>query len=205
MKDKNKVNREPTFWYLVWLFLKISIISFGGGNATFPIVKKYFIDKHNWLTEKELEEIVIITNSIPGASVVETMSYICFKLLKSKWKTYLIIIIALLPHTLLFFTIFILSVSFLPLKYLQIIYVAVIPIIICLLINMTIQYFKKGQQVLSIKWNWLIFIFSFSFSFFVPVPWSVPIFIILFFILILLIINFWKNKIKKQKDKKDKK
>ena len=67
------------------------------------------------------------------------------------------------------------------------------------------KYYKKGQQVLSIKWNWLIFIFSFSFSFFVPVPWSVPIFIILFFILILLIINFWKNKIKKQKDKKDKK
>ena len=198
MEDKNKSYKEPSFWYLVWIFFKISIISFGGGNAVFPIVKKYFIDKHNWLDEKELDEIVIITNSIPGASVVETMSYICFKLLKSKWKTCLIIIISLMPHTLLFFAIFTLSVKFLPLKYLQIIYVAVIPIIICLLINMAIKYFKQGVQVMSIKWNWLIFLFSFSFSFFIPVPWSIPIFIILFFMIILLIINFWKNK----KDKK---
>ncbi|WP_429996442.1 chromate transporter, partial [Mycoplasmopsis bovis] len=66
------------FWRVLWFIIFTSFIGFGGGNALLPIFKRYSVDKYRWLSEKEFEENVILTNMLPGASVIEALSYIAF-------------------------------------------------------------------------------------------------------------------------------
>lgn len=197
---KNNNDNKPSFSKIFFLFLKISIFSFGGGNAIFPLIKKYCVDKYNWISEKDMDDILVVTNSIPGASAVEAMSYISYLLLKSKWKTFIIVVLSLLPHTVLFFVIFYLGVKFIPLNYLKVIYVAVIPIIIALLLGMVIRYSQIKSKSFPVTIHWLIFTITLLFCVFVPVPWNIPAFIILFFLLIFLIYTLAKNKKEKKND-----
>lgn len=197
--DSIDKKNKPTFWKLFFLFLKISIFSFGGGNAIFPLIRNYCVIKYKWITDQDIDDILIVTNSIPGASAIEGISYISHILLKSKIKSIIVTILSLLPHTLLFFTLFVVGIKYIPNEYLKIIYVAVIPIIIALLLNMSIRYIKNEKNGIPITIHWFIFVITVSFSVFVPVPWSIPIFIIVFFVICLLIFNFIKKK--KQKNK----
>lgn len=191
---RESINNNPTFWKLFFLFMKISLFSFGGGNAMFPIIKRYCVDKYNWITEKDIDDILVVTNSIPGASAVEAISYITYKLTRSKWKTFLLVTISLLPHTILFFAIFYLGIKYIPIQYLKIIYISVIPVIIALLINMTVRYCKVEKSIFPVTIHWLIFIITLSFCVFVPVPWNIPVLIIIFFMILLLIYNIFKKK-----------
>ncbi len=200
MENNNEPLVKPTFWKLFLLFLKVSIFSFGGGNAMFPMIRAYCVEKYHWITDQDIDDILIITNSIPGASAVEGIVYISFLLLKSKWKAAVVTIFSLLPHTLLFFTVFFLGTKFIPSDYLRIIYVAVIPVIIALLLNLTIRYIKTENNGVPVTIHWIIFTVTLTFSLLVPVPWCMPIFIILFFVLCLVIYKSYK----KRKNKKDK-
>ena len=168
------------------------------------MLKSYCVDKYHWITEKDVDDILIVTNSIPGASAVEAISYISYLLLKSKWKTALVTILSLLPHTLLFLGIFVIGIKYIPTEYLKIIYVAVIPVIIALLLNMTIRYIKSENNGIPVTIHWIIFIITLAFSVFVPVPWCMPVFIIGFFALCLLTYNFFKKRKNKKSGGDDK-
>ncbi len=195
---KKNINNQPTFFKILFLFIKVSILAFGGGNALFPMIKNYCVDKYQWISNKDIDDVLIITNSIPGASAIEGMTYISYLLLKSKWKAFLLTFLSMLPHTLLFFIIFYIGNKWIPAEYLKIIYVAVIPVIIILLIQMSIRYIKNSNKELNYFIHWSIFIITLLFTTFVPVPWSIPIFIIIFFVVCLIIFQ----SIKKYKDKK---
>ncbi|MGL4183762.1 MAG: chromate transporter [Metamycoplasmataceae bacterium] len=198
MEDEE--DKKPDFWQLFWLFLKISFFSFGGGNSMFSMIKSYCVDKYHFIKQKDIDDILIVTNSIPGASAIEGIYYISFLIIKSKRKAALITIFSLIPHTLLFLFLFILGINYIPEKYLKIIYVAVIPIIIALVLNLTIRYIKIKKNGIPVTIHWLIFVITLSFSFFVPVPWNIPIFIIIFFVICLLIFNFFKKRKNKKKE-----
>lgn len=190
MKKKN----DSQFWLIIWVFIKISFISFGGGNAIFPLIKKYCVEKYKWIEEETIEDLLIVTNSIPGPSVIEAFSYIANVVLKSKIKTFFVVFLSMLPHTLFFFLIFILGTKFIPMIYLKIIYVGTIPVIIALLINMVIKYIKSTAKTYPKTLHWIIIITTVLYSIFVPVPWSMPIFLILFFLMITIIFYYWKKK-----------
>lgn len=192
---------QPTFWKLFWLFLKISFFSFGGGNAMFPMIRQYCVEKNKWVSDQDIDDILVITNSLPGASAVEGVMYISLLLLKSKWKAALVTSLSLLPHTLLFFVLFFLSNKYIPTEYLKIIYVAVIPVIIALLLNMSLRYLKINRNELPVTIHWLIFVITLSFSVLVPVPYCIPVFVIVFFVICLLVYKWIKNK--KHKGKKN--
>lgn len=193
---------KPSFWKLMLLFIKVTIFSFGGGNAIFPMIKSYCVDQYKWLTNEDIDDILIVTNMLPGPSGVEAMTYIAYLLLGSKWKSAILTFFALLPHTILFFILFYIGNKFIPSQYLRIIYVAVIPVIIILLIRMTTRYIKSEKKSFPVFLHWLIFIITTAFTIFVPVPWSVPIFVIGFFLILLMIYQFIKSK--KSRIKKDK-
>lgn len=193
MNDKTRVS----FWKLMWLFIKVTIFSFGGGNAIFPMIKSYCVDRYQWLTNEDIDDILIVTNLLPGPSGVEAMTYIAYLLLKSKWKSALLTFFALLPHTIIFFILFYLGNKFIPTQYLKVIYVAVIPVIIILLIQMSIRYIKVENKQFSIFLHWIILIITVGFTVFVPVPYSVPIIVIAFFFLLLLIYELVRRKKKK--------
>lgn len=180
---KQKKQSDVGFWKVFWFVIKISLISFGGGNAVFPIIRNEAVNKHKWITEEQLDEIIIITNALPGASVPEAIAYIGITTL-GKLKGLLVTFFGLLPHIFIFFGLFVIGVEFIPRHYLSIIYVAVMPIIIAMLIMLVIRYFKISKKELSYPVFLSLFILTVGFNIFIPSPWNIPAFLILFVIIL---------------------
>ncbi|UUD35425.1 chromate transporter [Mycoplasmopsis caviae] len=184
--------KKPTFFNVFCFILLITFISFGGGNALMPTIKKYAVDKYKWLSPDEFEQNVIITNMLPGPSVIEAMSYIAIKLLGFK-KGMFLVILAALPHLLVFFLIFY-FVSYIPQKYLFVIELGVIVAIIGSLIGFALEYYKKGRSKLKVSLWFFLFLVTFAFCFFIPSPWNMPVIIMLLIASIFASIEVIKHK-----------
>ncbi|WP_036456960.1 chromate transporter [Mycoplasmopsis lipofaciens] len=198
--ENNKVSKikNESFWKVVGFILLITFIGFGGGNALMPIVRKYSVEKYKWLSEEEFEENVVITNMLPGPSIIEAVSYISIKLLGPR-KALLAILIGALPHTLVAFVLIYFS-KYIPLKYLYAIEVGVLVAVIGALIGFSIQYFRKNQ----IKTNlWVtLFLITFLFCLFVPSPYNIPVAIMFLIILTFTSIYIVKKRYNKKFTKK---
>lgn len=194
MKKNNvkKIQSNVSFWKVFWFIIKVSLISFGGGNAVFPIIKNEAVNKHKWITEKQLDEIIIITNALPGASVPEAISYIGITTL-GKTKGLLVTFLGLLPHIFIFFGLFVIGIEFIPQHYLSIIYVAVMPIIIAMLITLVIRYIKLSKKELSYPVFLSLFMLTVGFNIFIPSPWNIPAFVILFVIILGTAYELWRR------------
>lgn len=65
---------------LLRTFLRIGTISFGGGVAMIAQVRRVVVEQQKWLTEGEFLDAVSLGQSLPGAHVVNSISYIGLKL-----------------------------------------------------------------------------------------------------------------------------
>lgn len=196
---KKPLNENKVSWFEVFLFvLKVSFIGFGGGNALFPIMRSIVVKQKQWMNEDEFERVVIATNALPGASVIEAISYICIKVLGS-WKGVLVTLLGLLPHILFFFALFIIGQQFIPIHYLRIIYVAVIPVIIAMIISFIIRYIKLSKKnILMPRWI-IIIILVVLYNIFVPSPFNIPAVGILIAIIFALVFTLSKKYMSKHK------
>ncbi len=66
-------------WELYTTFLKVGGLTFGGGMAMLPMLKKEVIEKKNWSTEEELLDIYAIGQCTPGIIAVNTSTYIGYQ------------------------------------------------------------------------------------------------------------------------------
>ena len=62
--------RGKIYLKLFWETLRISAFTFGGGYVIVSLMKKQFVDKLGWLTEKEMLDYTAIAQSSPGAIAV---------------------------------------------------------------------------------------------------------------------------------------
>lgn len=157
-----------------------------------PIIKKEAVDKRGWLTIKEFDNLVISTNMIPGPSVVETLSYIAMKQLGRVQGT-ICAILAILPHIMMAFGIWIIAEKYLPTKYLVVVSVSVMPVIIGILISFGIRYIKMANKELSLPLWLALFIVTVTFTLFIPSPWNIPAFVMIGVIVITLSISILKK------------
>ena len=58
------------------VFFKIGLFTFGGGLAMISIVEDQCVNKHKWLTSKEMDELVIVAESTPGPIMVNLATYV---------------------------------------------------------------------------------------------------------------------------------
>ena len=55
---------------LFLVFLKIGAFTFGGGYAMIALLENEFVEKRNWLEQKEFMDMVAIAESTPGPVAV---------------------------------------------------------------------------------------------------------------------------------------
>lgn len=182
------MQKQPKFWTVFWLIIKISFVGFGGGNALMPIIKKEVVDKKKWLDNEEFSQVVVVTNMLPGASVIQTISYISIKML-GKIKGTLVTLIGILPHVLMAFG-FLLLFNKLPIEYIKIISVGVLVSIIAFLIDFGYRFLKQSQSRIKLPVWILIFLFSLAYCLFVPSPYNMPVVAIILIIMIYSIIYY---------------
>ncbi|WP_324672349.1 chromate transporter [Mycoplasma sp. 888] len=186
-KNKKKVS----FWQIFWFIVKVTFIGFGGGNALLPVIKREAIDNKKWITNEEMDDIVIVTNMLPGASVIQTISYISISLL-GKFKGTLVTLLGILPHVIFAFIFLVILTKYIPDKYLKIISVGVLVAITPFLIAFAQRYVKQSKQSLRLPIWLIVMLFSICVSLFIPSPYNLPIFsivIVLFIFGMMYLIN----------------
>lgn len=66
-------------WELYVTFLRVGGLTFGGGMAMLPMLKKEVIEKKGWTNEEELLDIYAIGQCTPGIIAVNTSTYIGYE------------------------------------------------------------------------------------------------------------------------------
>lgn len=61
-------------------FLKIGILTFGGGYAMIPIIEKEVVEKQKWISQSEMFDILSISQSTPGPVSVNTATFVGYRL-----------------------------------------------------------------------------------------------------------------------------
>ena len=60
MSEKKKQHGAGQLLPLFVSFLKIGAFTFGGGYAMIPLIQKEAADRHKWMTDEEIMEIVAL-------------------------------------------------------------------------------------------------------------------------------------------------
>ena len=58
--------RIQTLWRVFFTFFKIGAFTFGGGYAMIPLIQRETVEKHGWISEEDILEVVAIAESTPG-------------------------------------------------------------------------------------------------------------------------------------------
>ena len=61
-------------------FFKINLITFGGGYAIVPIIKKTFVDEKQQLTEEKMYNLIALAQSTPGALAINTSMFVGYEI-----------------------------------------------------------------------------------------------------------------------------
>lgn len=72
--------KQVTYSELALAFFKINLITFGGGYAIMPIIKKVFVDEKQVLAEHDMLDMIALAQSIPGAMAINTSMLVGYKL-----------------------------------------------------------------------------------------------------------------------------
>lgn len=147
-------------------FFRIGGLTFGGGMAMLPMLKREIVEKYGWATEEELLDIYAIGQCTPGVIAVNTSTYIGYqqgKLVGSIFATLgmispSLIIISLIASILKEF-------MALPIVLHAL---AGIRITVCaLMLNTVFSLMKSGIKG---KLGVLLFLFGFLLATFTPIP-----------------------------------
>lgn len=64
---------------LFWTFFKIGAFTFGGGYAMIPLIQREMAEKKGWICEKDILDIVAISESTPGPISVNSATFVGYQ------------------------------------------------------------------------------------------------------------------------------
>jgi chromate transporter len=72
--------KERKLWELFKAFFKIGALTFGGGYAMMPVMKREVVEKKGWVEDDDILKILIISESTPGVLAVNSATFIGYKI-----------------------------------------------------------------------------------------------------------------------------
>lgn len=60
-------------------FFKIGAFTFGGGYAMIPLIQREAAEKHKWVTEEDILDIVAIAESTPGPIAINSATFVGYR------------------------------------------------------------------------------------------------------------------------------
>ena len=64
---------------LFWTFFKIGAFTFGGGYAMIPLIQREAVNKHNWVSDEDIMDIIAVAESTPGPVAINSATFVGFK------------------------------------------------------------------------------------------------------------------------------
>ncbi len=74
MKDKLK-----RLWQVFFTFFRIGAFTFGGGYAMIPLIQKETVEKHKWVTDDDILEIIAIAESTTGPIAINSATFVGYR------------------------------------------------------------------------------------------------------------------------------
>lgn len=68
------------YWQLFIAFFIPSIVGYGGGPASIPLIQAEVVDRYGWYTVERFGELLAIGNALPGPIATKMAGYIGFEL-----------------------------------------------------------------------------------------------------------------------------
>ena len=68
------------YWELFRAFFRVGILTFGGGYAMLPILRREVVETHGWCTDEELADYYAVGQCTPGIIAVNTATFVGCKL-----------------------------------------------------------------------------------------------------------------------------
>ncbi len=133
-------------------FFKIGLFTFGGGYAMISQIKENVVEKHKWLTDDELVQIIAIAEATPGPIAINMATYVGYKrkgILGSAFATLGVV----LPSFIIIFIISMFADAFKQNEYVKYAFsgikAAVAFLILKTGINMVIKMKKKPYHIIA--------------------------------------------------------
>lgn len=60
-------------------FFKIGAFTFGGGYAMIPLIQKEAVERHKWVTDEDILDIVAIAESTPGPIAINAATFVGYQ------------------------------------------------------------------------------------------------------------------------------
>jgi len=64
---------------IFWKFFKMGAVTFGGGYAMLPILRREFVDNLQWMEEEEILDYYALSQSLPGLIAVNVSVFIGYR------------------------------------------------------------------------------------------------------------------------------
>lgn len=61
-------------------FFKIGAFTFGGGYAMIPLIQREITEKHGWITDEDILDIIAIAESTPGPIAINAATFVGYKI-----------------------------------------------------------------------------------------------------------------------------
>lgn len=139
MKKDGRLLRLLT---LFLTFLKVGALTFGGGYAMIPIIENEVTKKRKWITDTEILDIIVISETTPGPIAVNAATYVGYKVSGILGSIFATLGLAL-PSFVIIFVISYFYKDFMQWKVIQAVFKGLKVGVIILLINAVIKLKKN--------------------------------------------------------------
>ena len=146
-------------WQLLWVYLKIGILGFGGGYAMLSLIQHEVVDKYHWLDLKSFTDIVAISQMTPGPIGINSATYIGYSATGSVWGAVVATIAVCLPSFLMVLAISYCFVKFRTNKFLKVAFAGLRPMTVSLIAAAVLLLINK-ENFIDYK-SLIIFVMSF--------------------------------------------
>lgn len=66
-------------WQVFSTFFKIGAFTFGGGYAMVPLIQREAAEKHGWVSDEDILDIVAIAESTPGPIAINSATFVGYR------------------------------------------------------------------------------------------------------------------------------
>lgn len=64
------------FLKLIWVFIKIGVLGFGGGYAMLSLIQNEVVEQYGWMTTTEFADMVALSQMTPGPISINMATYV---------------------------------------------------------------------------------------------------------------------------------
>ena len=144
--------QTPRIWDLVWYYLRLGTIGFGGPVALCAQMEKELVEERGWLSKEEMRDGIAVCQSLPGPLAIQVGIFISY-LRGGFWGAWAGGWAFILPNFIIVSALAALYVHFSGLPILTAIFYGVSPAVIALILHSCYRLAKLGMDDLL---QWII-------------------------------------------------